>query len=75
MKSPTLTRVNSSHIDAIGHDKDGLLVRFKGGSLFRYEGVPKDVFQAGLDAAKEGKSVGSWFHGAVRGRYKHQALD
>jgi hypothetical protein len=63
--------VKSSNVDAIGYRGTTLYVRFKGGGLYTYEGVPSEVYHAGLAA----ESVGSWFSSAVRGKYAHSQAD
>lgn len=75
MKMPKMVPVRSSNIQSLGHDGKNLVVRFNGGTLYRYAGVPTDVYQAGLEVAEEGGSVGSWFSGAIRGRYNHVQID
>jgi hypothetical protein len=75
-KLPEMTPVDSSNIQSLGHDpKIGLVVRFKGGGLYRYPGVPKDVYEAAIEAQEEGRSVGLWFQGAIRGVYNHEKVD
>lgn len=71
MKPPKLTPVESSNIDSMGHSKDGLFVRFKGGGLYRYPECPKTVYDEGLKA----ESVGVWFREKVRGHYEHKKHD
>lgn len=73
MKRPTMTPVQSSNIKALGHDASGLFVQFKSGATYHYSGVPKAVFDAGLEA----KSAGTWFAGAIKDReeYPHKKLE
>lgn len=66
-----LIPVKSSNVVAIGHDGSELRVRFKGGNLYAYEGVPASVFQAFLKAP----SVGSFFATRVRGRFTSRKLE
>jgi len=63
--------VESSNIDAIGHDAKGLHVRFKGGSTYLYPDVGHAMYQEGLTA----DSPGRWFRDKIRGSYKHVAQD
>lgn len=58
--------VVSSNIRAIGYAKDfrRLYVAFSDGTAYRYEDVPKDVFEAFLAAPSKGKFLWS----AIRGR-------
>lgn len=71
MKVPHLHPVQSSNIQALGHDGRRLFVRFQGGGLYSYEGVPRQM----LDMALEHESVGKWFHANVKGKYPHEQHD
>lgn len=71
VKLPEMKPVQSSNIQSLGHDGRGLFVRFNGGGLYQYPDVPVDVYQSAFEAP----SVGSWFSGAIRGRYEHKKLD
>lgn len=62
---PALQPVESSNIEAIGHEGDQLFVRFKGGGLYAYSGVPARI---GVEMAGA-KSPGSYFHANVRSRF------
>ena len=66
MKLPTMTPVQSSNLAALGYDANGLFVAFRNGSTYRYPSVPREVYEGALEAP----SVGSWFAGAIRGRYE-----
>ena len=61
--------VTSSNVKSIGHDADSntLAVEFKDGSIYHYHDVPKDIHE-GLVSAK---SVGSYIHANIKGKYKH----
>lgn len=66
-----LQRVKSSNIEAIGHEGETLLVRFKGGAVYEYEAVPAEVATQLLEA----KSVGSAFGQLVRAKgFKYRRL-
>lgn len=54
-----LDAVESSQIEAIGHDEQTktLAIRFKGGAVYRYSNVEKELFEAVKTAA----SVGGYF--------------
>lgn len=56
--------VQSSNIEAIGHDADSkiLTVRFRNGSTYAYQNVESDIFLKILDAP----SVGSAFHSLIK---------
>lgn len=59
--------VVSSNIAAVGFDEDTgtLQVEFSSGTVYEYQGVPKDVYD-GLMAAE---SKGSYFAKHIRGAY------
>jgi len=60
--------VSSSNIASIGYDSDSetLEIEFKGGGVYRYEGVPKEVYAKLMDASSKGK----YFHAYIRDIYK-----
>lgn len=71
---PTLDAVDgSSHVTHRGYVPEGglLYVRFKGGRLFRYTGVPPDVWEKFVAA----ESPGSFLHRNVRGVFPHAPVD
>ncbi len=68
---PALTTVESSHIDAIGHHRGDLIVRFKGGKRYAYKGVPKDLHDDMLKA----ESVGRFFGSKIKGHFTHVPMD
>ncbi len=66
-----LERVKSSNIEAVGHEDETLVVRFKGGATYEYEGVAAVVASALLQS----KSVGQEFDTLVKKRgYKYRRL-
>ncbi len=71
MKHPPLTPVVSSNVEAIGHEGSTLFVRFKGGGLYVYAGVPVETYQEGLAS----DSPGRWFRDKIRGKFKHEQHD
>jgi hypothetical protein len=65
--------VTSSNIKSIGHcsERNCLDVEFAGGGVFRYEGVPAELFES----LKSAESVGSFFHKHIRnGGFKHRKV-
>jgi hypothetical protein len=63
------TPLDSSMLKSAAHDGDSTLeVEFHGGGLYRYTGVPRDLYNA-LRAAK---SAGQFFGRHIRGKYPHQ---
>lgn len=68
---PALKPVESSNIEAVGHAGSRLFIRFKGGSLYSYEGVSEKVYHEGLAAP----SVGRWFRSKISGHHTHTRHD
>ena len=68
---PPMTPVKSSNLEAIGYRGTSLYVRFKGGALYSYVGVPSEVYHEGLAS----ESPGSWFRTKVRVQFKHEQHD
>ena len=50
--------VKSSALEAVGHDGDALIVRFRGGREYRYPRAPAHL----VDAIAEADSPGRYFH-------------
>lgn len=53
-----LDPVDSSNIEAIGYADEILVIKFRGGSAYRYSGVPRTI----VDALLRAESKGSFFH-------------
>lgn len=80
-EAPPMTAVKSSNLKAVGYDADRqeLYVEFlakdaqghanqnKPGDLYRYYGVPKNVYNRLMNAASKGEFV--WKH--IRGKYRY----
>lgn len=66
---PEMVFVDSSNIEAIGHDGDAqqLHVRFLTGETYVYNGVQREVF----DALMEAPSKGSFLNREVKGVYEY----
>lgn len=70
MKLPPMKDLKSTNLEAMGHEGDCLYIRFAN-ATYRYDGVPKRVYDAGLEA----KSPGAWFREEVLGKYGFERLD
>lgn len=68
MENYAMHDVESSNVASVGHDGSGLLVRFKNGALYRYEGAPASVLRECMNS----KSVGS-FIGQIAKSKKYPA--
>ncbi len=64
--------INSTSLRAIGYDagRQVLEVEFRGGGVYRYTGVPPDVYVGLRDAA----SPGNYFVSYVRDLFPHQRV-
>lgn len=71
-----MNSVTSSNLRAIGYRDEELYVKFQGGELYCYHGVPKEVYEQLLhfDNAGEDTTVGKFFYREVRGKYRHEKL-
>lgn len=65
--------VKSSNIKSVGYDAGTrtLEVEFSNGAVHQYLHVPPATHQALLKA----KSVGGFFHGKIRSKFKNRALE
>ncbi len=52
-----LIEAKSSNIDSFGYSEEMkvMVVQFKGGGLYLYGGVPKEIYQGMVDAESRGK--------------------
>lgn len=66
------TPVISSYIKSVGYDPatPALEIEFKGGQVFRYKGVPKDM----ADQFVHADSPGKFFHTHIKDRFEHEAV-
>ena len=54
---PPMTEVASSYVSHLGHDGSALYVRWRGGKVSRYHGVPAEDHAALLKAPSVGAAV------------------
>lgn len=68
-----LQTVTSSNLDQVGYDAVNrqLIVVFKSGAAYRYDGVPHELYEALLQAASKGK----FFSARVRKAFPFTRLD
>jgi len=64
--------VKSSNLNAVGYDEDNkvLAVLFNDGNLYEYSDVPKETYEAMINAG----SVGSYFHKNVRTSFNFKKM-
>lgn len=67
MEPVTYTPVESSNVAAVAWHGGDLFVRFHSGGTYRYEGVPRGVFESLLAAPSKGKFLAAH----VKGRYEY----
>lgn len=67
-----LNQVQSSNIEAIGHDplSSQLVVRFKSGKTYVFKGVPSSLYDEFVNAQSKGKYFGSH----VRDNYQFEEI-
>jgi len=73
LASNAMIPVESSNLEAIGHDPDSntLHVQFRNGSLYAYHGVPVDVFEDMMIA----DSKGGFLSREIKGVYEYERVD
>ena len=64
--------VSSSHLSAVQYDylNREMRIQFHGGSIYAYDGVPQDVYDALMGASSKGK----YFHAAIEGAYAYRRV-
>lgn len=64
--------VSSSQISYIGYEDDdmSLIVVFTNGSTYRYDNVPREVF----DDLKSASSVGKYFNANIKNSYSNSKI-
>ena len=73
MNKPLMVKVTSSNIDSIAYDEtdDSLYVLFKKGACYKYDSVPKQVYDEMLSST----SVGKYYQEYVSGKYTSTRVD
>lgn len=63
----TFVPVNSSNIESVGYNEESqsLMVKFRSGSSYAYDGIPQSVY----DAFMASDSKGRFFSAYIRGKY------
>lgn len=69
-KVSDLQDVKSSNIDMIAYDQETLFVQFKSG-LYKYNKVPREVYEN----LKKSESKGKFVNSAVKGAYEYEKVD
>lgn len=60
-------QVSSSMIKEMGYQNGTVAVQFNNGSVYHYQNVPPEVYQAVIGA--QGGSVGQTFNAKIKGQY------
>jgi len=63
--------VASSNIAHAGHEDDTLFLKFNSGAVYKYPGVPADIYHALVTA----ESAGKFFHREIRSKFPHILLE
>lgn len=72
MTSIPMRAVASSNVHSLGHHEGNLYVQFVNGSRYRYDAVPRSVYEG---AFRDGVSAGKWLHSEIKGKFKHEKLE
>jgi hypothetical protein len=72
MSIPDMTPVDSSNVEAVGHDPENetLYVTFLGGGTYTYAGVDQQTFEELRDAP----SVGSFLNRMIKPNYPYEEI-
>lgn len=70
MNIPSMTPVESSNLESVGHDGTNLFVRFKNGSVYVYFHVPKALYQELLAA----ESKGNFLNNYIKGIFQYERI-
>lgn len=65
-----MTPVNSSNLSAVGYENGILYIRFHGGQMYCYYGVPEFVYEELMSAPSHGK----YFAAHIRNVYRYDKL-
>lgn len=67
-----MTEVNSSQINSIGYSEENkiLAIEFKGGAIYYYSSVPKEVYEEMLKS----ESPGKFLHSNIKNVYQYQKM-
>lgn len=61
-----LMEVKSSNVKAVGYVGGNLLVKFGGGAIYKYLGVPRTTYDRLIGAESKGKFMGAEIYGKFR---------
>lgn len=70
MKQTVLKKVKSSNIAAVGWEPF-LVIKFKGGGIYIYKGVPEKMYEKFLKA----KSKGKFFFKNIKGKFEFEKIE
>jgi len=73
MKGLQMTLVSSSNLEAVAYDKDNeqLYIKFKSGSVYKYDQVSEDLFNSLLNA----ESVGKFFKQEIEKSHSYEKIE
>lgn len=67
-----MQQVNSSDLESVGYDSDTnmLVVEFKSGNTYSYEGVSQDMYNELISS----DSIGKYFNQYIKGSYNYSKV-
>lgn len=71
---PSLIKVSSSFIEAVGHENFELYIKFESGTVYKYKDVPVSVFDHILELNECGESIGQYFHSDIEPNYSVEKI-
>lgn len=71
MTLPSMTKLKSTNIDAVGYRDGDLYVRFHDGAVYKHAAVDADIHKAMLATDSPGK----FYHGRIKGKFVSDKLD
>lgn len=64
------SKVDSSNINRVAFDDGLMYVEYKAGNIYRYEGVPKSIYESFLKAESKGRFMNS----EIKGKYTYSKI-
>lgn len=68
-----MVNVQSSNLDSVDYDEESetLIIKFRNGGIYKYFGVPKNIYLNLINAPSKGK----YFHNFIKDIYKYQKIN
>lgn len=65
-----LREVLSSNIRKVGYDEGDLIVEYLSGTKYKYKKVPKEIYEAMLEADSKGR----FMNNSIKGKYEYEKI-